>query len=99
VSNGKNILGPSVKKSWTILTQFRGAQLLHTWDHIHPDLPIREQHSYENGLCKLHITSVRCQVLTAESMKSRVFWDVAPCIPVKVDRHFRDAYCLHHRGV
>jgi hypothetical protein len=38
------------------------------------------------------------QVLTAASMKFRVFWDVAPCSHVEVDRRFRGAYCLHHQG-
>jgi hypothetical protein len=31
-------------------------------------------------------------------MKFRVFWDVAPCSHVEVDRRFRGAYCLHHQG-
>jgi len=44
------------------------------------------------------ITYVRFQVLTAASMKFRVFWDVAPCSHVEVDRRFRGAYCLHHQG-
>jgi hypothetical protein len=35
---------------------------------------------------------VRFQVLTAASMKIRTFWDIAPCILVGVDRHFRGAY-------
>jgi hypothetical protein len=30
-------------------------------------------------------------------LKFRVFWDVAPCSHVEVDRRFRGAYCLHHR--
>jgi hypothetical protein len=30
-------------------------------------------------------------------MKMTVFWDVAPCGLVEVDRHFRGAYCLHHQ--
>jgi hypothetical protein len=29
----------------------------------------------------------------------RVFWDVAPCSHVEVDRRFRGAYCLHHRPI
>jgi hypothetical protein len=33
----------------------------------------------------------RFQVLTAASMKFRVFWDVAPCRHVEVDRRFRVA--------
>jgi hypothetical protein len=28
----------------------------------------------------------------------RVFWDVALCHLVVVDRRFRGAYCLHHQG-
>jgi hypothetical protein len=40
---------------------------------------------------------VRLQILTAVSMKFTVFWDVAPCSHVEVDR-FRGAYCLHHQG-
>jgi hypothetical protein len=31
-------------------------------------------------------------------MKFRVFWDVAPCSHVEVDRHFRGAYCIRHEG-
>jgi hypothetical protein len=27
----------------------------------------------------------------------RVFWDIAPCSHVEVDRRFRGAYCLHHQ--
>jgi hypothetical protein len=37
-------------------------------------------------------------VLTAANMKFRVFWNVAPCSHVAVDRRFRDVYCLHHQG-
>jgi hypothetical protein len=32
---------------------------------------------------------VRFQVLTAASVKIRVFWDVAPCSHIEVDRRFR----------
>jgi hypothetical protein len=42
---------------------------------------------------------MRVQVLTAASMKFRIFWDVAPCSHVEVDRRFRGAYCLHHHVV
>jgi hypothetical protein len=41
--------------------------------------------------------SLRFQVLTAASMKYRVFWDVAACSHFEVDRRFRGAYCLHHQ--
>jgi hypothetical protein len=27
-----------------------------------------------------------------------VFWDVAPCSPVKVNRRFRGACCVHHQA-
>jgi hypothetical protein len=27
-----------------------------------------------------------------------MLWDVAPCSHIKVDRHFRGAYYLHHQG-
>jgi hypothetical protein len=37
---------------------------------------------------------VRFQVLTTASMQFRVFWDVAPCSYVEVDRCFRGAYYL-----
>jgi hypothetical protein len=26
-----------------------------------------------------------------------VFWDVAPCSLVEIDRRFSGAYCLHHQ--
>jgi hypothetical protein len=29
-------------------------------------------------------------------MNMTVFWDVAPCCRVEIDRRFRGAYCLHH---
>jgi hypothetical protein len=41
---------------------------------------------------------VRFQVLTAASMKFRVFWDVAPCSHVEVVRRFCGAYYLHHQS-
>jgi hypothetical protein len=31
-------------------------------------------------------------------MKFRVFWDVAPCSQVDIDRRFRVAYFLYHQG-
>jgi hypothetical protein len=39
---------------------------------------------------------VRFQVLTTAIMKTVVFWDVAACSLVEIDRRFRGAYCLHH---
>jgi hypothetical protein len=32
-----------------------------------------------------------------QSVKFSVFWNVAPCSHVKVDRRFRGAYCLHYQ--
>jgi hypothetical protein len=43
-------------------------------------------------------TVLRFLVLMLASMKCVVFWDVAPCSHVEVDRRFRGAYCLHHKG-
>jgi hypothetical protein len=31
-------------------------------------------------------------------LKMTVFWGVAPCSLVEIDRHFRGAYCLYHQG-
>jgi hypothetical protein len=31
-------------------------------------------------------------------LKTTVFWDVAPCILVETDQHFRGAYYLRHQG-
>jgi hypothetical protein len=42
---------------------------------------------------------VRFHDFSSASMKFRVFWDVAPCSKVDVDRRFRGAHCLHHQGV
>jgi hypothetical protein len=42
---------------------------------------------------------MRFQVLTVASIKFRVFWNVAPCSQVDVDRRFRGVYCLHHQGL
>jgi hypothetical protein len=37
------------------------------------------------------------QVLTAENMKMRAFWDIMPC-SLGEDGRFRCAYCLHYHG-
>jgi hypothetical protein len=31
-------------------------------------------------------------------LKFRVFWDIAPCSHIEVNRRFRGAYCLQHQG-
>jgi hypothetical protein len=40
---------------------------------------------------------VRFQVLTAASLTTRAFRDIAPC-SLGVHGRFGDAYCLHHHG-
>jgi hypothetical protein len=53
---------------------------------------------FPNVVSKESITFyVRVQVLTTVSMKFRIFWAVAPCSHVEVDRRFTGAYCLHHQ--
>jgi hypothetical protein len=42
---------------------------------------------------------VRFQVLTAAIMKFRLFWDVAHCKLVLIDRRFRGACSLHHHFI
>jgi hypothetical protein len=42
------------------------------------------------------MVNVRFQVLTAAGMKFKVFWDVAPCSHVEVDRRFRGGYWIYH---
>jgi hypothetical protein len=37
-------------------------------------------------------------LITSLILKFRVFWDVAPCSYVEVDRRFRGTYCIHHLG-
>jgi hypothetical protein len=41
-----------------------------------------------------NVIKARVQVLTA-SMKMPVFWDVAPCSLIDIDRRFRGTSCLH----
>jgi hypothetical protein len=55
---------------------------------------------HDSVLCQTvaWIQFVRFQVLMATSMKTAVFWVVAPCSLVDIDQSFRGAYCLHHEG-
>jgi hypothetical protein len=46
----------------------------------------------------IRYTYMTFQVLTAASVNTAEFWDIAPCTLVTVDRRFRSAYCLHHQG-
>jgi hypothetical protein len=45
------------------------------------------------SLSAVHYTCVRFEVLTAVVMKSTIFWDITPCSPLKVNRHFGGTYC------
>jgi hypothetical protein len=38
------------------------------------------------------------EVITAVVMKSSVFWDITPCGPLKVNRHFGGTFRLHLHG-
>jgi hypothetical protein len=44
------------------------------------------------------IRTVGFQVLRAVTMKNSIFWDVTPCIPVKVYRRFGGTYYLYPQG-
>jgi hypothetical protein len=49
--------------------------------------------------CGLYYVHVKFEVLTVTSTKMAVFWDVAPCSLVGIDRPFKGAYCLlYHSG-
>jgi hypothetical protein len=50
--------------------------------------------SEPNGKCVYHLLQQKIIL----RLKFRVFWDVAPCSHVEMDRRFRGAYCLHHQG-
>jgi hypothetical protein len=45
---------------------------------------------------KLQSRQMRFEVHTATRMKMTVFWDVAQCSLIDIDRRFRGAYCLTH---
>jgi hypothetical protein len=53
-------------------------------------------YKYNNADLTRH---VRFQLLTAVSVKFRVFRDVAPCSHVEVDRRFTGEYCPHHQAM
>jgi hypothetical protein len=38
------------------------------------------------------------EVLTTVVMENIIFWDITPCSPLKVSRHFGGKYHLHLRG-
>jgi hypothetical protein len=62
-----------------------------------PEKMEEEEGQVEQAVYK-KIKIVRCQVLTAASMKFRiVFWDVIPC-KIIGDRRFRGTCCFHHQG-
>jgi hypothetical protein len=40
-------------------------------------------------------TYVELEILTAVAIKSSIFWDIAPCSPLKINRRFGGTYHLH----
>jgi hypothetical protein len=64
--------------------------------------------SYINHFTRLHLIADYPQnksSLSGVSFASRpklnmtIIWDIVTCSLVEIDRRFRGAYCLHHRGV
>jgi hypothetical protein len=41
---------------------------------------------------------IQCEVFIAVAMKSSIFWDITPCSPKEVNRHFEGIYRLHVQG-
>jgi hypothetical protein len=77
------------------------------WGHFQSEMPYKHEFDSQRlrsygPLLKMIWTrpkSLRFEVLTASSMKTTVFCDVALCNLAGVDRRFRCAYCVHHQGV
>jgi hypothetical protein len=53
---------------------------------------------YWRIILKLKLEYVRFEVLTAGIMKSSIFWDITPCIPLKVSGRFSRTCRLHLQG-
>jgi hypothetical protein len=52
------------------------------------------------GHCELFTSGVLHHAMFTDSntdvlRKSSIFWDITPCIPLKVSRYLRGIYCLH----
>jgi hypothetical protein len=60
---------------------------LSVWDHLEDIL-----------IAGRSITEICCDDVNWKEVKMTVFWDVAPCSMIDIDRHFRGVYCLHHQG-
>jgi hypothetical protein len=58
--------------------------------------PCREKPGYRRTNVGLYF--VRFEALRTAIMTKIAFWNIAPCIKVKVYRRFRSTYCLHHRS-
>jgi hypothetical protein len=72
---------PQSGTDWGLVTEYRQANCWNTRVQILTMI-------YSQG---------RFQILTAASMKMTIFWDVAPCSLVQIDRRFKGTYCLHHQ--
>jgi hypothetical protein len=73
-----------------------------------PTHALRTKHKHEHELLNRIGTANVCneddntaknlKILTAMVMKSSIFWDITPCSPLKVNRHFGGTYRLHRQG-
>jgi hypothetical protein len=54
---------------------------------------------YSKIICfQIHVIYVGFEVLTAVVMKNSIFWDMAPCGPLKVNRYLGGKWKLHLQG-
>jgi hypothetical protein len=53
----------------------------------------------KQNFCKTKFVCLGLKDLREATVKgSSVFWDVMPCSPAKIQRHFTETYCLHHQS-
>jgi hypothetical protein len=71
-------------------------QIQFTWQN-QPDIVALSSRSYPASERKTG-KFVRFQALMVASMKTAVFWDVAPRSFTKIDQCFTGAYCLDHQS-
>jgi hypothetical protein len=80
---------------WKI-TSFQHPLTAHAFGVLHAVFPIFSFSIFRSACTTLFQVSVHVpSVHTAASTQMTVSWDTVPCNLVKVDRRFRDAYCLH----
>jgi hypothetical protein len=67
----------------------------------HFQIDIHQTETSENKTKLIHTININTREISGSqgaSMKMRAFWDNTPCNLVKVDRRFRSAYYLNHKG-